>query len=44
MPVLVIIDGEEKWLYPTTKEQNHLQAATASISVQKEFYCTLNLE
>lgn len=44
MPVAVIIDGEEKWLYPTTKEQNHLQAATASISVQKEFYCTLTLE
>lgn len=44
MPVLVLINGEEKWLYPTTKEQSHQQADVASVSLQKEFYCALTLE
>ncbi|OJV53042.1 MAG: hypothetical protein BGO31_04620 [Bacteroidetes bacterium 43-16] len=44
MPVLAVINGEEKWLYPTTKEQSHLQAEVASFAVQKEFYCALTLE
>lgn len=44
MPVLAVINGQEKWLYPTTKEQSHSETDAASFAVQKEFYCNLSLE
>lgn len=44
MPVLVLIDGKEKWLHPTTQEQSHFQNGIETIALQKEFYCGFELK
>ncbi len=44
MPVLILIDGKEKWLHPTTQEQSHFQNGIETITPQKEFYCDFKLE